>query len=106
IGLINLLLGSGSLINVYTWSGIILFIGLYFAPYVYLLVAGALRSLDAGYEDASSVLGARPLRSLFTITLPMLRPQIMASALLVFVISVSMFAEQLVFGARFQFTNL
>src|SRR6185369_16204889 len=50
IGLINLLLGSGSLINVYTWSGIILFIGLYFAPYVYLLVAGALRSLDAGYE--------------------------------------------------------
>jgi iron(III) transport system permease protein len=105
IGLANLLI-PGSPLNVYSWTGIIFFIGLYFAPYVYLIVAGALRSLDAGYEDASSILGARPLRSLLTITLPMLRPQILASALLVFVISVSMFAEQLVFGARFQFTNL
>jgi iron(III) transport system permease protein len=107
IGLINLLWpGPGSIVNVYTWSGIIFFIGLYFTPYVYLIVAGALRSLDAGYEDAGSVLGARPLRAFVTITLPMLRPQILASALLVFVISVSMFAEQLMFGARFQFTNL
>ena len=107
IGLVNLLWpGPGSIVNVYTWGGIILFIGLYFTPYVYLIVAGTLRSLDAGYEDASSVLGARPLRCFLTITLPMLRPQIMASALLVFVISVSMFAEQLMFGARIQFTNL
>lgn len=107
IGLVNLLWpGPGSIVNVYSWGGIILFIGLYFTPYVYLIVAGALRSLDAGYEDASAVLGARPLRSFLTITLPMLRPQIMASALLVFVISVSMFAEQLMFGARIQFTNL
>lgn len=105
IGLANLVL-PGAPLNVYSWSGIILFIGLYFAPYVYLIVAGALRSLDAGYEDASSVLGARPLRCFLTITLPMLRPQLMASALLVFVISMSMFAEQLLFGARFQFTNL
>ncbi len=105
IGLVNVVL-PGSPLNVYSWTGIILFIGLYFAPYVYLIVAGALRSLDAGYEDASSILGARPLRCFVTITLPMLRPQLLASALLVFVISVSMFAEQLLFGARFQFTNL
>jgi iron(III) transport system permease protein len=91
---------------VYSWTAIALFIGLYFTPYVYLIVAGALRSLDAGYEDASAVLGARPLRSFVSITLPMLRPQLLAGGLLVFVISVSMFAEPLMFGARTQFTNL
>lgn len=107
IGLLNQLWpGDGSIVNVYSWTAIVLFIGLYFTPYVYLIVAGALRSLDAGYEDASAVLGARPLRSFASITLPMLRPQLMASALLVFVISVSMFAEPLMFGARMQFTNL
>jgi iron(III) transport system permease protein len=107
IGLLNQLWpGTGSIVNVYSWTAIVLFIGLYFTPYVYLIVAGALRSLDAGYEDASAVLGARPLRSFASITLPMLRPQLMASALLVFVISVSMFAEPLMFGARMQFTNL
>lgn len=107
IGLLNVLWPfSGSIVNVYSWTGIILFIGLYFTPYVYLVIAGTLRSLDAGYEDASAVLGARPIRSFLTITLPMLRPQILASALLVFVICTSMFAEPLMFGARFQFTNL
>jgi iron(III) transport system permease protein len=106
IGLVNLVWPGESIVNVYSWTAIILFIGLYFTPYVYLIVAGALRSLDAGYEDAGAVLGARPLKSFLTITLPMLRPQILASALLVFVISVSMFAEQLMFGARLKFTNL
>lgn len=107
IGLLNQLWpGPGSVVNVYSLTAIVLFIGLYFTPYVYLIVSGALRSLDAGYEDASAVLGARPLRSFASITLPMLRPQLMAAGLLVFVISVSMFAEPLMFGARMQFTNL
>ena len=107
IGLINVLWpGAGSIVNVYSYTGIILFIGCYFAPYVYLIVSGALRSLDAGYEDASSVLGARPLRTFARVTLPMLRPQILASALLVFVISAAMFAEPLLFGLRFRFENL
>jgi iron(III) transport system permease protein len=107
IGLINVLWPfSESIVNVYSYTGIILFIGLYFAPYVYLIISGTLRSLDAGYEDASAILGATPVRSFIKITLPMLRPQILASALLVFVICSSMFAEPMMFGARFHFTNM
>jgi iron(III) transport system permease protein len=107
IGLLNVLWpGPGSIVNVYSHTAIALFIGCYFTPYVYLIIAGSLRSLDAGYEDAGAVLGARPLRTFLTITLPMLRPQLLASSLLVFVISASMFAEPLLFGLRFRFENL
>lgn len=107
IGLINILWPwPGSIVNAYSLTTIILFIGLYFTPYVYLVIAGALRGLDAGYEDAAAILGARPLRILRTVTLPMLRPQILAAGLLVFILSTSMFAEPALFGARWNFVNL
>jgi iron(III) transport system permease protein len=105
IGLLNVVTGF-QLTNVYSITAIILFIGLYYTPYVYLIVSGALRMLDAGYEDASAILGARPLRTLRQVTLPMLRPQILASSLLIFILSLSMFAEPGLFGSRFGFENL
>lgn len=107
VGLLNILLPfGGGLVNVYSISAIILFIGLCYTPYVYLMVAGSLSALDAGYEDASAILGARPIKTMLKITLPMLRPQLLAATLLVGILSTSMFAEPAIFGARFNFTNL
>lgn len=107
IGFLNVLWPAPSgLVNVYSLTAIILFIGLYYTPYVYLMLSGTLRAFDGGYEDASAILGARPLRTLRSVTLPMLRPQLLAAAMLVFILSVSMFAEPAVFGTRFRFTNL
>ncbi len=107
IGFLNVYLPiGGGLLNVYSLTSIILFIGLYYTPYVYLMLSGTLRAFDGGYEDASAILGARPLRTLRSVTLPMLRPQLLAAAMLVFILSVSMFAEPAVFGTRFRFTNL
>ena len=96
----------GGMVNVYSLTAIILFIGLYYTPYVYLVLSGTLQSFDGGYEDASAILGGRPLRTLRSVTLPMLRPQLLAASMLVFILSVSMFAEPAVFGTRFRFTNL
>jgi iron(III) transport system permease protein len=107
IGLLNILWPfPGNLFNVYSIMSIILFMGLYYAPYVFLIMSGGLRSLDGGYEDASAILGARPARTLRSISLPMLRPQLLASTLLVFILSVSMFAEPALFGDRIHFVNL
>lgn len=107
VGLLNVLWPfPGAPLNAYSWTAIVLFIGFYYAPYVYLIVAGGLRSLDAGYEDASAILGAKPLRTLRLVTWPMLRPHVMASTVLVFIISISMFAEPALFGTRFNFINL
>jgi iron(III) transport system permease protein len=107
VGLINLMWPvPGGIVNVYSLTTIILFIGLYYAPYVFLIMSGSLRELDGGYEDASAILGGKALRTLRSVTLPMLRPQLLASSLLVFILSMSMFAEPALFGARFNFTNL
>ena len=107
VGLLNVLWPlPGGIVNVYSWTAIILFIGLYYTPYVTLMLTGTLRSFDAGYEDASAILGARPGRTLRSVTLPMLRPQLLAAAMLVLILSISMFAEPAIFGSRFRFTNL
>jgi iron(III) transport system permease protein len=52
-------------------------------PYVYLLSGAAFRSLHASLEEAARTLGYRPWQALFYVTLPALRPGLLAGALLV-----------------------
>jgi iron(III) transport system permease protein len=52
-------------------------------PYVYLLSAAAFRSLHASLEEASRVFGRTPLQTIAQVTLPALRPGLIAGALLV-----------------------
>ncbi len=56
---------------------------LFMFPYVYLLSGAAFRSLHASLEEASRVFGRTPLQTFFHVTLPALRPGLMAGALLV-----------------------
>lgn len=60
-------------------------------PYVYLLASGALRNLDPALEEASRSLGSSRLHSFARVTLPMLRPSLGASALLVALYTLSDF---------------
>lgn len=52
-------------------------------PYVYLLSGAAFRSLHASLEEAARTLGYRPWQALLFVTLPALRPGLLAGALLV-----------------------
>ncbi len=52
-------------------------------PYVYLLSGAAFRSLHASLEEAARTLGRSPLQTFFQVTLPVLRPGLLAGALLV-----------------------
>jgi len=52
-------------------------------PYVYLLSGAAFRSLHASLEEASRIFGRTPLQTLVHVTLPALRPGLLAGALLV-----------------------
>jgi iron(III) transport system permease protein len=52
-------------------------------PYVYLLAAAGLRSVDPTAEEAARSLGARPAGVFWRVTLPALRPSLAAAALLV-----------------------
>ena len=60
-------------------------------PYVFLIVAAALRRIDPALEDAARGLGAPPRRVFRTVTLPQLRPAIGAGALLVALYTLSDF---------------
>ncbi len=75
--------GVERLPEIYGFSGALLALTLSTYPYVYLLVAAALRELDASLEEAAGALGKPPLRVFLTVTLPSLRPAVAAGGLLV-----------------------
>lgn len=55
--------------------------------FVIPMVYARFQDLDSRLTEASLVLGATPLQTFFKVTLPMLRPSLITSALLVFIIS-------------------
>ncbi len=55
-------------------------------PYVIRSVTASLSTLDASFEDASLVLGARPLKTLFLVTLPCIKSGISVGAIFAFIV--------------------
>jgi iron(III) transport system permease protein len=76
-------LGVERLPEIYGYGGALLALALSTYPYVYLIAAASLRSVDASIEEAARSLGQSPLRVFFTVTLPTIRPALAASSLLV-----------------------
>ncbi len=96
-GLINLLLKQvlnlrDSPFNIYSLPGMILVEGLLDLPVSYLIIAPAMSSFDVSLEESSKVCGSSDLRTLCKITLPVLRPAILASVTLVAIRSLESFA--------------
>jgi iron(III) transport system permease protein len=96
-GLINLVLKQilnlrDSPFNIYSLPGMILVEGLLDLPVSYLIIAPAMSSFDVSLEESSKVCGGSNLRTLFKITLPVLRPAILASITLVAIRSLESFA--------------
>ena len=102
-GMINLFLQEilslqGSPFNIYTLQGMILVEGLLDMPIAYLIIAPAMAAFDVSLEESSKVCGASNLRTLIRVTLPVLRPAILASVILVIVRSLASFAVPSVIG--------
>ncbi len=102
-GLINLFLrqfpGLEDLaINIYSLPGMILVEGLLDLPIAYLILAPAMAAFDTSLEESSKVCGGTTLRTLFKVTLPVLRPAILAAFILSLVRSLASFAVPSVIG--------
>ena len=102
-GMLNLLLRQvfgieGAALNVYTLQGMILVEGLLDLPIAYLVIAPAMSAFDVSLEESSRVCGAGNVRTLTRVTLPVLRPAILAAATLVIVRSLASFAVPSVIG--------
>lgn len=87
-----------SLFNIYSLPGMILVEGLLDLPIAYLIIAPAMGAFDVSLEESSRVCGASSLRTLVRVTLPVLRPAILAAFILVIVRSLASFAVPSVIG--------
>jgi len=84
--------------DIYTIWGMILVEGLLDMPIAYLIVAPAMASFDVALEESSRVCGAGNWRTLVRVTLPVLRPAILAAFILGLVRSLASFAVPSVIG--------
>lgn len=84
--------------NLYTIPGMAITEAVALAPIAYTFCANALRQSDASLESAAQVCGAGPLRILFSVIVPMLRPPMVYSSLLVFSMSVETLSVPLLYG--------
>ncbi len=59
-------------------------LGLHYAPFAYLLIGGIFKNMDANLEEAATILDTPRWKILSRITIPMVRPAILSTILLVF----------------------
>ncbi|MBS0549980.1 MAG: ABC transporter permease [Proteobacteria bacterium] len=69
------------------WYGLVIAHTVLALPFVVLVMAAGLRDFDRALEQAAEGLGASRLRTLFRVTLPLLRPNLVSAALLAFISS-------------------
>ena len=84
--------------NIYSLPGMILVEGLLDMPVSYLIIAPAMASFDVALEESSRVFGAGTWRTLLRVTLPVLRPAILAAFILGVVRGLASFATPSVLG--------
>ena len=87
--------------SIYGKTGIILVFTFMLYPYVYLYTSGAMGSIDSSLEEAAENLGSSKLRRLFTVTIPVIIPSILAGSIMVFMTSLADFGTPMLIGEGF-----
>jgi len=101
-GLLNIVLtraGTDLRFNLYSMPGIIFVFGMYYAPYVYMFTSAALKNMDPSLEEAAEMSGASALRTILTVTFPLIAPAIVSGMLLSFVVMLGIYGIPAVLGA-------
>ena len=101
-GLINTVfkwMGLDWHVNFYSLWGLVFVFGIYYAPYVYMFTASALRNMDPSLEEAAEISGASAFSTLFTVTFPLIMPAIVSGMLLSFIVMLGIYGVPAVLGA-------
>jgi iron(III) transport system permease protein len=77
--------------DVYSLAGMVFVQSIHVVPLAFLMGVASFKSMDSSFMEAALTSGVRPLRAFRKVTLRMVRPAIMAAALLMFVQTVSTF---------------
>ncbi len=92
----------GLSISPFGYHGIVVMQSIGMATLAYLIISSAIKEINKDYEEAARNLGASESRIFFTVTLPMMAPEITVAAMLVFLASMSDFGTPLIIGGSFQ----
>ena len=84
---------------VYGFFPISLVLGLHYAPFAYILIGGILRNMDANLEEAATILKTPRWRVMLRITLPIVKPALLSTLLLVFASSMSAYSVPVFLGS-------
>ena len=86
-------------VDFYSLTGLVIVFGIYYAPYVYMFTASALRNMDPSLEEAAEISGASALSTMFTVTFPLIMPAIISGMLLSFIVMLGIYGIPAVLGA-------
>ena len=84
---------------VYGAFPIALVLGLHYAPFASILLGGILRNMDANLEEAATILKTSRPRIIWRITLPIVKPAMLSTFLLVFASSMSAYSVPVFLGS-------
>lgn len=84
--------------NLYGPDGIIFLLTIHSYPLTYLIIGAALRRIPSDLEQAARISGASAIRALGDITIPLLRPAILAAFTLTFVSNLADFGIPAIIG--------
>lgn len=102
-GLVNLAINhvfgrEESLFNIFSMGGMIADLSFAMTPVAYLMLIGPMGSIDRALEEASFASGAGHVRTLFRITLPVIRPALISAFALICIITACSFETPIVIG--------
>ena len=86
-------------LNIYSLPGMIWVLTSFYYPYAFITISRAMEKMDPSLEEASRISGASPLKTVFTVTLPMMLPSLISGALLVFVAAASCYGIPSIIGS-------
>lgn len=84
----------------FNWTGAVLVASIVGLPLLVRSVKLSMEMVDRQYGDASAVLGTGPLRTFFTVTLPLAAPGILAGMILAFARSLGEFGATVIFAGN------
>lgn len=85
---------------------IMITMGLHYYPFGYLLISGALRSIDSQLEESAEILGASKSYIMRRITMPIIKPALFSTALLGIARSMGTFGTPAILGLPARYYTL
>lgn len=91
-------LGLPVTLDVYSRGGLVFVLGIYYAPYTFMLTYSSFSMMNADLEEAAAVHGASLRRMLRTVTFPLAVPALVGAAILSFALAMENFPVNAILG--------